>query len=271
MSNPFIFPAETFHEYSQETHSCGCTHATAPELEYSSKPAPAYTQCDFIDSRIDVSAQYALYEMVKGGGSGRNTAIQMFSAVKAGRLGGIYQQDQQVPAQRAQALGIGWWQLIPQGQNAVCLSQPKSLSPIIAFRKAIASNRFAVAQALDTVWKTCGISYVPVFPPSGKPCPPKKSAITGVLGGDDPSVWLEDEAPELQWGQGEYQQPGRECIAEAERCLREATQSIAAAFGKCAGNPVCTASKAGKVLLALKRCNEALQRCDRAARSAAGR
>src|SRR5262249_28777994 len=137
------------------------------ELEY---PVQAYTQCDFIDARIDVSAQYALYEMVKSGGANRNASLQMLAAVKSGRLGGIYQQDQLVPAKRAQALGIGWWQLIPQGQNAVCVTDPKSQSPIIAIRKSIASNRSVVAQALEAAWKTCGIPNLPAVPPSGKPC-----------------------------------------------------------------------------------------------------
>ena len=265
MSNPFVFQPETFEGYSQETLDCGCAHprklSMQAELEYPGQSAPAYTQCDFIDARIDVSAQYALYDMVKGGGASRNASLQMLAAVKSGRLGGIYQQDQLVPAKRAQALGIGWWQLIPQGQNAICVTQPKSQSPIIAIRKSIASNRSVVAQALEAAWKTCGIPNPPAVPPSGKPCPQKP--LPPPPPPKDGSQWA-------QCNRIEYDRLSRECIAESERCLRQASEDVGVAVAECLGNPVCTAFAAGKYLLALKRCKEALQRCDQAAKNATG-
>ena len=65
---------------------------------------PAYTVCDFIDERIDVDAQYALTILVKRGGSSRTTGLAIFTAIKTGRLAGIYQQNRGEPALLAQRL-----------------------------------------------------------------------------------------------------------------------------------------------------------------------
>jgi hypothetical protein len=131
---------------------------------------PAYTQCDFIDPRIDVDAQYALFEMLKGDIPTRTAAISMLSAVKNGSLGGIYKEDQQVPAKRAQRIGKTWWTLIPSGQSAICVTQPPSEPQIIVFKKSL-TNRTLLGTALLTAWSTCRVPIPTPFPPSGRICP----------------------------------------------------------------------------------------------------
>ena len=57
------------------------------------------------------------------------------------------------------------------------------------------------------------------------------------------------------------------CIADTKRCAIEAGQDLALALAACKLNPVCNAAAVGKSLLALKRCREALLRCDAAAKA----
>ena len=116
----------------------------------------SYTQCDFIDSRIDVAAQRALFQMLRRDAPSRSASLGLFAAVKAGRLAGLYQEDQQVPALRARRLGIGWWQVIPSGQRAVCLSQPSTEPPIIIFRSRWRPIN-VLSDARCQAWPSCGL------------------------------------------------------------------------------------------------------------------
>lgn len=130
-------------------------------------PAAAYTVCDFIDPRIDVAAQYALAELAGRGGVGARAAPSILAAVKAGVLGGIYQEDQRAPALRARTLGVWWWTLIPPGSGSVCAP---GVPPLISFRRSLAKDRFALGTELMRVYLTCGIPILPPLPPSGKVC-----------------------------------------------------------------------------------------------------
>lgn len=113
--------------------------------------------------------------MLKADPPTRKASVGMLAAVKAGMLGGIYQADQRVPAQRAQRIGLGWWQLIPSGQLAVCITEPSSEPPIIAFKKSISSDRLRLGQALRGAWSQCGLPELAPPPPSGRPCPLRPS------------------------------------------------------------------------------------------------
>lgn len=168
---------------------------------------PAYTQCDFIDPRIDVDAQYALYEMLRGDVPTRKAAIGMLAAVKAGKLGGIYKEDQMVPVQYARSMRLGWWQLIDlggKGQPAACISkegivrtrqlltktQSDSAPPIIAFRRNL-KDRFRLGQALRQAWEACELPELDPYPASGKICPakplpppPKPTIVPNYIGPD---------------------------------------------------------------------------------------
>lgn len=144
---------------------------------------PAYTPCDFIHQNIDVAAQYALYGMLKADPVSRNAAVQMLTAVKTERLGGIFQEDQKVPAMRAVRLGLGWYgPLISTyrrgASSAACIPPAPHLShklPLIAFKKALVKNSSLLGEQLRQVYlDCCKLSYLPPdlppVPASGKSC-----------------------------------------------------------------------------------------------------
>lgn len=92
-----------------------------------------------IDPHIDSHAQFTLLEMFKTGGETGGEAALILAAVKTQRLGGIYIQDQGVPALRAKAMGTVWWELIPKHLDAVVLPAPPSEpngKPILVMRKS---------------------------------------------------------------------------------------------------------------------------------------
>jgi len=132
----------------------------------------AYTQCDFIDARIDVQAQRALFLLARRGGLDGSDALSMWGAVKSGGLAGIYQENQKVPALAAIANGTTWWQLIPAGRDSVVFERPAI--PIMVFRRGIAKDVGRVASALLSAWRESTVGALPTIipPPSGRPCPP---------------------------------------------------------------------------------------------------
>jgi hypothetical protein len=66
-----------------------------------------YTQCDFIDSRIEVAAQRALYQILKRGPTNRRDSLAILAAVKAGQLRGVFREDQKVSALRGFKIRAG--------------------------------------------------------------------------------------------------------------------------------------------------------------------
>ena len=231
----------------------------------------SYTACDFIDSRIDVSAQRALLRLVDGDAPSRRDGLAMFAAVKGQRLAGIYQQDQKVPALRAQKLGKGWWQLIPAGAGAICVRQPTGELPLIVFQKGLASDVPRLAVALRTAWRQCGLPELAPPPPSGRPCPPRPTppppqpAVADVPPppaiGPPPSPPL---APACR--KDEYARRVNQCVEDARRCVIDAHKQLGLELAKCVLNPFCNAKAMGKYLLALKKCRDAIVPCDQVAR-----
>lgn len=132
---------------------------------------PGYSQCDFLDERISFEAQFALYNLYQRGGNSRAVALSILGAVRSGQLQGVYKEDQGKPAMMAQRHGIGWWQLIPPGHGALVfeLEQP----PMMVFKNNIASNREALANALEAAWNSSAIGQQAIIipEPSLKPCP----------------------------------------------------------------------------------------------------
>src|ERR1700678_697871 len=100
-------------------------------------PEAEYTQCDFIDPRIDVDAQYALFQYMKRGEKERWEALHVWAAVRAGVLGGVYVQDQREPALMAKKHNSSWWTMIPKGQGAVVFPDDDSETPLLAFRQTL--------------------------------------------------------------------------------------------------------------------------------------
>ncbi len=117
-----------------------------------------WTTQDIIDGRIDVSAQYALMRMCQGSLDELLDMSDILSAVKDGSLSGIYIQDQQVPALRARdELGKGWWQLLPSGVDASCITEPAARPPIIVLRKGGGQDKHRFDSALRDAWRGCGL------------------------------------------------------------------------------------------------------------------
>ena len=87
-----------------------------------------------IHPNIDVKAQRALIQMLENGnGSDRVAAMTLIDWVDQGRLEGIFQPDQYVPAQAAKKKG-GWWTMLKGNRARVFCEGPASF-PILIFRK----------------------------------------------------------------------------------------------------------------------------------------
>ena len=108
-------------------------------------------------------------------------ASAMLSAIKNGKLAGIYQPDQQVPALRAQSLGKGWWQLLPNGVVALCVTGPEGKPPLIVFSKEAKSQSYLLDPALQSAWSACGIEWAEPRPYLAT-LPPKQPATAPPTG-----------------------------------------------------------------------------------------
>ena len=147
-------------------------------MQLPSTTIPNYTRCDFIVSGIDVSAQDALYLMLKGDSASQDASVQMLAAVNSGRLGGIFQEDQGMPGRRGRQLGLGWYGPLidtyrKSALHAACVppAQHKShRKEIIVFRKKIAQNHHELARQLKLVWEDCTVSKIR---PKLQPVPPR--------------------------------------------------------------------------------------------------
>ena len=98
-----------------------------------------YSTADVIDNRISVPAQHSLVRLSKNPATSAD-AVGMLEEVKAGRLAGIFCVNWKIPAQRALQLGLSWWTVIPQGEDAVLMLDPNNPlrgQPVIAFRREL--------------------------------------------------------------------------------------------------------------------------------------
>jgi hypothetical protein len=142
--------------------------------------AARLTPCDFIHANIDVSAQRALHRLLRGDAASVHAAAQMLAAVRNGVLGGIYQEDQKVPALRARGLGRGWWELVaayrkPSAPGTACVNEPAGTPPLLVFRKSLASDHARLATELRTAFAGC-VPRQPSPVPTGRPCAPAAPA-----------------------------------------------------------------------------------------------
>lgn len=112
---------------------------------------------DIIDKRIDVSAQKSLMRQMSKGPPKSTHASAMLSAIKSGRLAGIYLPPRKAVSDRGKLLSPpkGYWQLIPSGKHSVCLRQPSNLPPMIVYRENLSAAQ--IDAALVSAWKTCGL------------------------------------------------------------------------------------------------------------------
>lgn len=134
-------------------------------------PAPKdFSPYEVIDKRIDVAAQKALINM-KSIPAARPEASRILSAVKSGRLGGIYGDDLLAAAQLAKKLNTVRWELVPKGHNTALVFDPTipSAPPTIIFRQQLRSNPPSLITHLLNTWNTvlrCDI----IAAPSSKNC-----------------------------------------------------------------------------------------------------
>jgi hypothetical protein len=130
----------------------GIVHASEREIiGEEAEMSRTLTAQELIDPRIDVHAQKSLLRLSKSGTAEQIDALEMFQAVKSGTLAGIYIENQQVPAQRARQLGLGWWELIPAGKDSALIREPGS-PPLIVFRDRLRSDPSGLDRALRQAW-----------------------------------------------------------------------------------------------------------------------
>jgi hypothetical protein len=125
----------------------------APEIVFVD---PQWTPKDVMNPDIDVQAQYALFRMFKSAApEHRRAASNILSAVRARTLKGIYQEDQQVPALRAQKLGTWWGQLLPKDFGSRCITEPAGDPPIIVMRRGTPADKANYDLELAVAWHLC--------------------------------------------------------------------------------------------------------------------
>ena len=149
-----------------------------------------WTTQDIIDARIDVHAQYSLMRMFGGDAFERYDASAMLSAVKSGELAGIYIVDQRAAALRAQEIGKSWWTVLPSGIDAICLTQPESKPPLIAFSKSAHKDQHLLDSALRSAWASCGLEAAPPRPYTATlpPKQPRETRPCAEVGDGAPSI-----------------------------------------------------------------------------------
>lgn len=132
------------------------------------------TAQNVISPCIDVHAQYAIQRMLKSPDPMiRQDGTEMLAAVKAGKLNGIYKEDQRVPAFWAGRGGRSWWTLIPTGKDAQMLTSHSDtilFFTMIVFRNSVRSTPQRLDPALRAEWRAIKplIDRIPVK--SGASC-----------------------------------------------------------------------------------------------------
>ena len=137
-----------------------------------------------IDPRIDVHAQKSLLRLSKNRRTSGDAAA-LLSAVKSGKLGGIYKEDQKVPALLAKALGRGWWEVLPKHADAALVQdRKKSAAPILVFRSSLLQNPSRLDKALERGWGLLQAStkLSPVTSVSGEILETLRKGLRSVLG-----------------------------------------------------------------------------------------
>jgi hypothetical protein len=120
-------------------------------------PACWIKTSDILDKRIDIGAQYSLMRKMGGTFEQRREASSMITAVKKGELAGILLPPRKAVSDRGQRMSppTPYWEMIPKGQNAVCLKQPAGEPPMIVYRENMSDPN--VDAALSDGWSQCGL------------------------------------------------------------------------------------------------------------------
>jgi hypothetical protein len=152
---------------------------------------------DIIDARIDIGAQYSLMRKMGDGPPVSRDASAMIGAIKSGELAGILLPPRQAVSERGQRMSPprGYWQLIPSGQDSICLKEPAGEPPMIVYREKMTPDR--IDRALSDAWRQCGLAtpdppcdyIVDRFkPPPGIDLPPLTAGLTVIVLADGAPV-----------------------------------------------------------------------------------
>jgi hypothetical protein len=120
-------------------------------------PGCKWTSMDVIDPRIDDGAQQSLMRKLRLSSPAeiRAEGSAMLGAVKNESLAGILKPFRPAVAARAQKLGKTGDQLVPAGQDSICVTEPAGDKPLIVYRTGLDDAR--VDRALSDAWKQCGL------------------------------------------------------------------------------------------------------------------
>lgn len=159
--------------------------------------APWRTE-DLLDERLDVDAQYALMRLFRGTADQVALASDVLAALKSGALAGIHRVDRRAVAARAQALGKGWWDVIPADRQILCWREPASAlgagrPPMIVYRRGLAGGPPLYA-LIESAAIGCGLASTPprIFVETFDRSPPKARAEAA-----DPSTPPQAQVEEL--------------------------------------------------------------------------
>jgi hypothetical protein len=130
------------------------SHTNESRLSHTVGAEGELVAADVRNERIDVFAQYSLLRMSKDPAATAD-ANDMLAAVRSGELGGIYKEDQKVPALRAVKMGTWWGTIIPKGEDGALFldpTDPAGGTPLIIFRDKVRSDKPRIDAALRKAW-----------------------------------------------------------------------------------------------------------------------
>ena|GEM_PF-5655915 len=180
-----------------------------------------------INERIDVRAQFALTRLFKGPADDAKDAVELFNDVDSGKIKGIFGDDLAIAAKLAAKRGTVRWKLVPDGQDAVMLTDDPADTPVLIFKES-AATKPRLDQALLTVYRahkaaaapapaTPANSTTPIVIPPGHPrftadgSPNARPSKTIVRDGDE--IDTRDDLLTFDWtAQVKTDQPSSECF-----------------------------------------------------------
>jgi hypothetical protein len=90
-----------------------------------------------VNPRIDVRAQFAFQRLFKRPDpADRQAAGELFDAVEAGEIQGIYGDDLGKAVELAKSRGTDRWELVPKGKDAILIQDGLPGSPVVVFKQA---------------------------------------------------------------------------------------------------------------------------------------
>lgn len=135
--------------------------------------------------RMDVGAQKALLKLKRDPAT-HAVAMAMITAVKSGRLNGIYGDDLPTVARLAGRRGIDSWELVPRGQVAVVYRESnRTAAPTVIYRAHYRNDPIRLATALARAWRCLSPSSYGPETEADYRTRPSTSGEFDIIGTDD--------------------------------------------------------------------------------------